>query len=106
MKAEQKYLIRTQLEKSLAGMACMRNVVRPTGGWLRGVREALGMSGRQFARRLGVSPPRITNLEQSERSGAVTIRSMQQAAEALDCVFVYGLRLREKCRNEIHSRAE
>jgi predicted DNA-binding mobile mystery protein A len=55
---------------------------RPVKGWLRAVREALGMSGRQFAKHLRVSAPRITKLEKSEMSGSVTLNSMRQAADA------------------------
>jgi len=46
---------------------------RPPKGWLRAIRDALGMTTAQFAqRRLGVSQPRIIELEQSEVSGGVT----------------------------------
>ena len=59
MKTNQKRLVVEQLEKSLDRMSCMRGIQRPLKGWLRAIREALGMSGKQFAERLGVSPPRI-----------------------------------------------
>jgi len=49
------------------------------------------MSGKQLARRLQVSQPRVFRLEQDEPAGALTLRTMQQTAEALDCVFVYAL---------------
>ena len=84
----------------------MRNVQRPVKGWLRSVRESLGMSGRQFARRLGVSPPRVTSLEQSELSGSTTIKTMRQAAEALDCIFVYAVIPRESLTATIRRQAE
>ncbi len=106
MKLEQKHLIREQLEKTVERLACMRNVQRPVKGWLRSVRESLGMSGRQFARRLGVSPPRVTSLEQSELSGSTTIKTMRQAAEALDCIFVYAVIPRESLTATIRRQAE
>jgi len=52
----------------------------PVKGWLRSIRMALSMSSKQFASRLGVSPPRITALEKSEQSGSATINTMRQAA--------------------------
>jgi predicted DNA-binding mobile mystery protein A len=64
---------------------------RPSKGWLRAIRDALGMTTAQFARRLGVSQPRITELEKSEVSGSVTLHTLQRAAEALGCRFVYAL---------------
>jgi len=46
---------------------------------------------KQLAKRLGVSPPRITQLEADEVKGRVTINTLRRSAEALDCVLVYGL---------------
>jgi predicted DNA-binding mobile mystery protein A len=106
MKPQQKHLIREQLEKTVGQLACMRHVQRPVKGWLRSVREALGMSGKQFASRLGVSPPRITALEKSEQSGSATINTMRQAAEALDCVFVCAVIPRENLSITIRNQAE
>ena len=106
MKAHHKCLIRKQLEKTTTRIACIRNISRPAKGWLRAVREALGMSSKQFAHRLGVSPPRVTALEQSEQNGAVTIKTMQRAAESLDSIFVYAIIPRESFSATIHGRAE
>jgi len=105
MKPLHKILIREQLETTLESLSCMRRVKRPAKGWLRAVREALGMSGKQFARRLGVSPPRVTALEKDELSGSVSIKTMRQAAEALDCVFVYGIIPRESLTEIVRKRA-
>jgi len=64
---------------------------RPPRGWLRAVRDALGMTTTQLARRLGVSQPRIVELEQAEQSGSVTLNSLRRAADALGCRVVYAL---------------
>lgn len=63
----------------------------PPEGWLRTVRKALRMSGPQLAARLGVTRARVAQAEQAELSGAATIRSMQAAANALGCRFVYAI---------------
>jgi predicted DNA-binding mobile mystery protein A len=64
---------------------------RPSKGWLRAIRNALGMTSAQLALRLGVSQPRIIELEKSEASGTVTLNTLQRAAEALGCRLVYAL---------------
>jgi predicted DNA-binding mobile mystery protein A len=64
---------------------------RPPKGWVRAIRDALGMTTSQLARRLGVSQPRVVELEQSEVSGSITLHSLQRAAEALGCRVVYAL---------------
>ncbi len=105
MKPKHKRLIREQLETTMDKLSCMREVQRPAKGWLRAVREALGMTGKQFARRLGVSAPRVTVLEKDELSGGVTLNSMRQAAEALDCIFVYAVVPRESLTDIVRKRA-
>src|SRR4051812_34546583 len=64
---------------------------RPTKGWLRAIRDALGMTSAQLAQRLGVSQPRIIELEKSEANGTVTLNTLQRAAQALGCRLVYAL---------------
>lgn len=105
MRAEHKTLVRQQLETTLGLISNARDMQRPAKGWLRAVRQALGMSGKQFARRLGVTPPRITVLEKHEMSGAVTLKTMQQAADALGCDFVYAIVPREKLTDIVRKRA-
>jgi len=105
MKQQHKRLIREQLETTMEKLSCLRDVQRPARGWLRAVREALGMTGKQFARRLGVSPPRVSVIEKDELSGSVTLNTMRQAAEALDCVFVYAVLPRESLTKTVRKRA-
>ncbi|WP_337996102.1 mobile mystery protein A [Oleispirillum naphthae] len=66
-------------------------VETPPEGWLRTVRKALGMSGAQMAARLGVTRARVAQAEAAEVSGRVTLRTMWEMADALDCRLVYAL---------------
>jgi len=79
------------LDKRFDALRPLAKGDRPPKGWLRAIRDALGMTTAQFARRLGVSQPRIVELEQSEVSGGVTLHTLQRAAEALGCRLVYVL---------------
>ena len=65
--------------------------IHPQEWWLRTVRNALGMSGSQLAKRLGVTKSRVSKAEQDELSGSVTLKTMQSMAEAMDCKFVYAV---------------
>lgn len=94
-----------QLDETLARFADLKTV-RPPRGWIRAIREAMGMSGRQFAARLGVSAPRVTILEREEISGGLSIKTLRQAAEALDCVFVYALVPRSSLADTVQGQAE
>jgi len=84
-------LIREQLDQTLKRFKVLQATDMPQRGWLRAIRDALGMNGRQFARRMGVSPARVSKLESDEIAGAVTLKTMRRAAEALDCTLVYTL---------------
>jgi predicted DNA-binding mobile mystery protein A len=63
------------------------------------------MTTKQLALRLGVSQPRITQLEQAEKDGSITLSSLQRAANALDCQLVYALVPRRPLSELIEERA-
>ena len=63
----------------------------PPKGWIRAIRDALGINGVQFARRLGVRPQSVEALEKSEAEGTIQLKTLRRAAEALDCTLVYVL---------------
>ena len=63
----------------------------PREGWIATVRQALGMSRPQLAKRLGVTRARISQAEQAEISGNVTLKTMHAFAEAMGCRFVYAI---------------
>lgn len=94
------------LDQRFAGLRALANSPRPSKGWLRAIRNALGMTTAQLARRLGVSQPRIVELEQSEVSGKVTLNTLQRAAEALGCRLVYVLVPEKPLAETVHERAE
>lgn len=105
MTPKQRQIARQQLDKTLSQFSFATGIKQPVKGWIRAVREVLGMSGTQLAQRLKVSQPRIPKLEQDELSGAVTLKTMRQAAEALDCVFVYALVPRTSLEDTVRTQA-
>lgn len=74
-------------------------------GWLRTVRTALGMSGVQLARRLGVSKASVSRAERDEPSGRVTRRTIRAMAETMDCWLVYAVVPRQHVEDIIRRRA-
>ena len=85
-----KKLIREQLDVSLRRFGPLLNVAAPPKGWIRAIRDALGMSARQLASRLGVAQQAVARIEKEEPAGSVTMKTMRRVAGCLDCVFVYG----------------
>ena len=78
----------------------------PIEGWLRTVRHAPGMSGPQLAKRLGVTKARVSKAEKDELVGGVTLKTMQNMAEAMGCRFVYAVVPEQKVEEVIKERAQ
>ena len=94
------------LDHRFAALRPLGKAPRPPKGWLRAVRDALGMTTQQLANRMGVSQPRIVELEQSEASGGVTLHTLQRAAEALGCRLVYALVPDKPLADTVRERAD
>ncbi len=67
------------------------DVVWPTEGWIKTLRQALNMSGAQLSRRLGVTRGLISKTEKAELSGGVSLKKMHDMAQAMNCRFVYAI---------------
>ena len=79
------------------------SVKRPGQGWIRTIREALGMTTVQMAARMGMSQPRITQMEKNERN--LKISTLEKAAAALGCTLVYALVPQEPIEQILKNRA-
>ncbi|MFT6673040.1 MAG: putative DNA-binding mobile mystery protein A [Afipia broomeae] len=80
-----------QLDRRFDELRHLATTVRPARGWIRAIRDALGMTTAQLARRMNVQQPRIVELEKAESKGNITMQSLERAAEALGCRVVYAL---------------
>jgi len=82
-----------------------KRLLVPPKGWIRAIRDALGMSGVQLAKRLKVSPQTIEAMEKSEAAGTIQLNTLKRAAEALDCTLVYALIPKTSLENTVRNRA-
>lgn len=78
---------------------------RPREGWIRVIRSTLGLTLKQLAGRLGVSTTRVVRIETDELEGALTIKTLESVAEAMQCKFVYGFVPEESLKAIVHARA-
>lgn len=105
MGIDNKKLILEQLNITLKRFSAIKSVNPPRKGWIRAIRDALGISTRQLGDRLGVSKSRITRIEQDEVSGSVTLKTMRRMADVFDCVFVYGFVPRKTLEDTLKNQA-
>lgn len=82
-------LARKRLDARLDALRLADSPHPPPRGWIRAIRDAIGMSSQQLANRMGVSPQAITGLEQSEANGTARLNTLERAAHALDATLVY-----------------
>src|SRR5438477_11560517 len=82
---------RSQLDERFRELGPAKRYTPPVRGWIKALREALGMSTAQLAKRLGIKQPSLVALEQSEARGTIELATLRRVAEALDCTLVYAL---------------
>ncbi|MDP8269634.1 MAG: mobile mystery protein A [Candidatus Tenebribacter davisii] len=99
------WLIREQVQRQLEKYQILLDISVPPRGWIKAIKDALGMNGRQLAKRMGVTRQRISLLEKQECDGTVTLNTMKKSAEALDSVFVYCLVPRKKLEETVKDQA-
>lgn len=94
-----------QIDRKLMPLKRLTSLHPPRSGWLKAIREALHMSQADLARRLKVTQPSVDSLERSESAKTISLRTLQRAAEALDCQLVYALVPRQRLETSIKTRA-
>ena len=106
MRPQDRVLARKNIDKRMSQLNNLKSLARPPRGWIKAIREALGMTSRQFAARMGVSQPRASEIEKAETSGSLTLDTLQRAAQALDCSLVYALVPRKPLQELVEERAK
>jgi predicted DNA-binding mobile mystery protein A len=79
-----------QLNEKLGQLTVLQHVNVPPIGWIKAIRNGIGMSMEQLGKKLSITKQGVMDIEKREKEGAVTIKSMQELAKALDLKFVYG----------------
>jgi predicted DNA-binding mobile mystery protein A len=80
-----------QLTEQFQPTQLVQAVNRPVDGWLRAVRQALGLSLKTVGGRLKVTPQAIHLFEKSEAVGSISLRQLEAVAGAMGCRVVYTL---------------
>ena len=82
---------RQNLDARFADMPSPQRLTPPVRGWARAIRDALGMTADQLAKRLKMRQPSVVAIEQSEVKGTVQLATLRKVAAAMNCTLVYAL---------------
>lgn len=74
-----------QLDSTLRADPRLRKITTPRGGWIKGIRNALGMTASQLAKRARMTPQSALDLEKREEAGTITVATLEKIARSLDC---------------------
>lgn len=80
-----------QLEEKLEKLRDLAGIDLPQEGWVRTLRQALGMTTEQLARRMRVTRQAVLQLENAEVKKTATWTSLRKAADAMDCDVVIAI---------------
>ena len=96
---------RAHLDERFKELGSLARYSPPVRGWIKAVREALGMTTTQLAARLNVKQPSVVAMEQSEAKGTIELATLRRVAQALDCTLVYALVPNRPLESTIRARA-
>ena len=63
----------------------------PRAGWLRQIRDALGISQSQLAVRAGISRATVQQMERAEARRRITLASLDRLAQAMGCTVAFAI---------------
>jgi predicted DNA-binding mobile mystery protein A len=79
-----------QLNSKMLVVASFKKITPPPTGWIKAVRTALGMSLQQLGNKISITKQSLTDIERREKDGSITLKTLRDAANALDMELVYG----------------
>ena len=97
--------LRDQLDKKILPFRKAVEIGATSFGWIKAIREALGMSTTQLGQRVGIDQSRISRLENSEIDGNIKLSSLQKIARGLGMEFVYGFVPRSTLEEMVSNQA-
>ncbi|HCN38170.1 MAG TPA: mobile mystery protein A [Bacteroidetes bacterium] len=95
-----------QLDNKFDYLKEFKKVERPKEGWINEIRKSLGMTYKNLADKLKVSPPMIKLYEKSEINNKITIETLSKVAESMNCKFVYAIIPETSLQKIIYDRTD
>lgn len=78
-----------QATRRTSQLRALKEPARVSRGWIRFMRESLGMTFKNLGARARLGIPTVQQAERNEVAGKITLNSLRQLAEAMECELVY-----------------
>jgi len=82
---------RMEMERRVRPLRRARQTRRPSEGWLRAMRQAVGIPLREIAECMNLTEKMVLQMERSEQKSSISLRRLEETARAMQCDLVYGL---------------
>lgn len=96
---------REALDRRLAALAPASRFAVPRLGWVRAIRDALGMTAADLASRMGISGASVRAMEQTEVTAGIRMATLRRAAQAMDCTLVYAFIPNDSLQSTVEQQA-
>lgn len=97
---------RRMLDQKLQGLQPTEQYRPPAKGWIRAIRNSLGLSSANLGNLVGVRSQSIDDLEKNEAAGSISLDALRRVANAMDCTLVYALVPNDSLEALVQRRAE
>lgn len=101
------------IDEACENLKSALSVKTPKKGWIREIRESMGMTAKQLGRKIvsqdnvkGIAGNSVIALENTEMFGNIKLDTLKRAANALGCDVVYGLVPREPINEKFRSQLD
>jgi predicted DNA-binding mobile mystery protein A len=94
-----------QIQASVAGYTDLASRRPPQRGWLKAIRESLGLTERQQASKLGITGSSLHKSELAEAEERISLGQLRKLADGLDCELVYALVPRKPLTQVVEDQA-
>jgi len=101
MKNSNQKLYLEQIDRKIKSFKVLKKESVPPLGWINALRSALGMSLQQLGKKLGVTPPSVKEMEIREKHKTITLKTLEDVAQALDMELVYAFIPRKNSLKEM-----
>jgi len=79
-----------QINDKLMAFKGPSKIEMPSNGWINSIRTSLGISQQQLGKKLMITKQSVSEIEQREKEGSITIKALKEVAKAMDLQLVYG----------------